>query len=129
MTDIITAGHLTPTPDWQRAESIQDRNLQNCKNEFQQEDPNTIQSMVNLGSTYYYQHKWNEAGELYLKLLPLQQKSLGKEHPDTIQSMANLGAAYWYQHRWKEAKKLYLQLLPLQKKVLGGEDSNTTVLF
>ncbi len=104
--------------DWQRAEHMQYRVLQTCKNKFQENHYETFQAMGDLASIYWNQGRWEEAEDLYLQVLTLQKRVLGEEHPDILQAMANLACTYWNQGRWKEAEELDLQVLTLQKRVL-----------
>ena len=58
------------------------------------EHPDTLTIRGNLTVTYSQQGKYEEAGELGIKVVDLLKKVLGPEHPHTLTSMHILAATY-----------------------------------
>jgi tetratricopeptide (TPR) repeat protein len=91
------------------------------------EDPNpeTLNSMTWLASTYRNQGRWKEAEELFVRVMETSSRVLGEEHPDTLTSMANLASTFWNQGRWKEAEELFVRVMETSSRVLGEEHPST----
>ncbi|KAB8270025.1 purine and uridine phosphorylase [Aspergillus minisclerotigenes] len=93
--------------------------------DFQNEQENYINFIVDIGMCLWSDGRWKEAEELQLQIVELCQQVLGPEHPDTLNSMHNLASTYRDQGRWKEAEKLEIQVVEFRKQVLGPEHPDT----
>ncbi|KAG9051923.1 hypothetical protein FS842_010821 [Serendipita sp. 407] len=62
--------------------------------------------MMDLGVTYYYLNRFDEAEQIVSSLLKRYRENLGFDHPVTKSAITNLAAIYKAQGREKEAKKL-----------------------
>ncbi|KAL2809773.1 putative kinesin light chain [Aspergillus granulosus] len=56
------------------------------------EDPDTLASVLQLGSVFANQGKYDEAEAMHRQALRGRKKVLGPEHPDTLTSVGNLGS-------------------------------------
>jgi hypothetical protein len=56
--------------------------------------PEPLICMANLASTYWNQGRWDEAEELFVRVMETSLRVLGEEYPDTLTSMASL-ASIW----------------------------------
>jgi tetratricopeptide (TPR) repeat protein len=91
------------------------------------DDPNTLNSLGLLATTFWNQGRWKEAEELEVQVKDTRKRVLGAEHPNTLTSMANLASTYRSQGRWKEAEELQAQELEICFKVLGEEHPDTLI--
>ncbi|KAH7119495.1 hypothetical protein B0J13DRAFT_589975 [Dactylonectria estremocensis] len=90
-------------------------------------------SLLSRVSSYLYSRgRWREKGrrheeaeEIFIKVLKLQQKILGEKHPDTIWSMGSLAATHYAQGRYNKAEQLYVDVLGLRQEVLGEKHPDT----
>jgi tetratricopeptide (TPR) repeat protein len=89
------------------------------------EHPDTLTSMNNLASIYYYQGKYADAEPLYKEALAGCQKALGLEHPDTLGSMNNPALLYKHQGKYADAEPVYKEGLAGCGKALGLEHPET----
>ncbi|KZL80786.1 tpr domain protein [Colletotrichum incanum] len=78
-----------------------------------------------LGRIYDDEGRWEDAEELFVRVMETRKSVLGEEHPDTLTSMANLASTYADQGRWKEAEELEVQVMETSKRVLGEEHPST----
>jgi tetratricopeptide (TPR) repeat protein len=78
-----------------------------------------------VGRVLWEEGRWNEAAELYVKVLEASRRVLGEEHPDTISAMANLAVTYRDQGRWKEAEELQVKVVEASRRVVGEEHPDT----
>ena len=99
--------------------------LEDYKQVFGKEHPDTLTSMNNLSSTYWNQGRWRDTEVLETQALESRKRILGKEHSDTLTSMSNLSSIYGDQGRWQESEALGLQVLETYKQILGGDNLNT----
>jgi len=90
-----------------------------------EEHPDTLMSVNNLASAYYYQGRDPEAERLHRETLDIRRRVLGEEHPDTLASMRNLARTCHAQGRYDEAERLYRDTLAIQRNILGGEHRDT----
>ena len=81
--------------------------------------------MNNLAFAWDRQGRYDEAEQLYVKVLEVSRRVLGEEHPDTVGSMYNLACLYKDQGRYEQAEPLYVELLDIRRRVLGEEHPDT----
>ena len=70
------------------------------------EHHDTLTSIANLASTYSNQGRWEEAEQLFVKVMETRREKLGVGHPSTLTSINNLALTYSDQDRWVEAESL-----------------------
>src|SRR5271156_734078 len=56
---------------------------------------------------------WNNAAQLFFKVMEMRKNLLGAKHPYTLASMANLASTYGNQGRWNEAGQLDVQVMQM----------------
>jgi hypothetical protein len=81
---------------WKAAEEVAKAALEATK-KLGDDHPDTIHSMGNLASIYWYQGRWKESEVFGLQVLEMRQRVFGEEHPNTLWSMAHLALTYWNQ--------------------------------
>jgi len=86
-----------------------------------------LTSIESLTSTYWYQRRWKEAGELFLQVTKIRNRVFGEDHPDTVRSMNDLVRAYSIQMRWKEAQELQIKVTDRIRMRLGEDHPSTVV--
>jgi hypothetical protein len=86
-----------------------------------EEHPDTLSAMASLAATYRKQGRWQEAEELFVKVIETRSRVLGEEHPNTLNAMANLA----YTKRDLGQSDLAIDLMTrsatISSKVLGYE--------
>ncbi|ETN44018.1 uncharacterized protein HMPREF1541_10883 [Cyphellophora europaea CBS 101466] len=81
--------------------------------------------MNNLASTFGNQGRWREAEELFMQVMEISVRVLGKEHPDTLTCMNNLAHTLKHTRSLGEAMELLNSCLKLCIKILGATHPNT----
>ena len=87
--------------------------------------PDTLATRNNLAFAYDSVGRFDEAIELYERVLADQERVLGPDHPDTLTSRNNLASAYDSVERFDEAIELYERVLADQERVLGPDHPDT----
>ncbi|GMG10971.1 unnamed protein product [Aspergillus oryzae] len=99
--------------------------LEEKKQYFGRDHPETLESMASLASTYQNQGRWSEAEALDMYIVETRKKLLGPRHNLTLTSMANLASAYEYLGRLQEAETLRVEVLEERKSNFGEEHDST----
>ncbi|KDQ50310.1 hypothetical protein JAAARDRAFT_186325 [Jaapia argillacea MUCL 33604] len=86
---------------------------------------NTIDSMSNLAQIYKMKGQWNEAAELWKRVVIVKEKLLGANHLGVATSMANLALLYSNQNLWEDEAELQMKILEFSLRVWGEDDSRT----
>ena len=76
------------------------------------EHANTLTTLNNLGSVYYYLGNINMAEDCMVKAIRGRESLFGNDHPETLVSACNLAAVYSSQRR-------YLDAIPLRRRELA----------
>ena len=71
---------------------------------------------------YYNNGDFNNAVKYALKVLDIQEKSIGKNHPDYAFTLGNLGVYYLFASKYEKALAINLEVVELRKRILGVED-------
>ena len=71
---------------------------------------------------YYNNGDFNNAIKYALKVLDIQEKSIGKNHPDYAFTLGNLGVYYLFASKYEKALAINLEVVELRKRILGVED-------
>ena len=125
LSQIWFARFLLDTGSYHLSEIINQRLSAQNERVLGLENPETLNSMANLASTFWNQGRWKEAEELEVQVMETRKRVLGLEHPSTLTSMANLASTFWNQGRWKEAEELNVQVMETSSRVLGLEHPDT----
>ena len=81
-------------------------------------------------SSFLYDYgKYKEAEQVYLRLVSLREKMLGKEHPKTATSYNNIGTTYHYLGNHPKALEYFFKDLAISEKVLGKEHPDTATSY
>jgi serine/threonine protein kinase/Tfp pilus assembly protein PilF len=89
------------------------------------EHPITLSWKENLGWTYLYQGRLNEAEQLFKKTLDGMRRVLGEEHDQTGHCMWSLGSLCYRQGQYKEAEQLLEKALEISIRQRGEEGGRT----
>ena len=87
--------------------------------------PDTLMVRNNLAFAYRSVGRFDEAIELYERVLADQERVLGPDHPDTLTVRNNLAFAYHSAGRFGEAIELFERVLADQERVLGPDHPGT----
>ena len=87
--------------------------------------PDTLMVRNNLAFAYHSVGRFDEAIELYERVLADQERVLGPDHPKTLTTCNNLAVAYHSAGRFDEAIELYERVLADQERVLGPDHPDT----
>lgn len=87
--------------------------------------PDTLTSVIDLGSVLAQQGRYEEAKAMHQRALEGYEKALGLEHPDTITSVSHLGLVLQGQGQYEEAKVMYQRALQGFERALGLEHPHT----
>jgi non-specific serine/threonine protein kinase/serine/threonine-protein kinase len=96
-----------------------------CQNQLGPEHRITLEWKENLGWTYIFQGRLDEAEQLLEESLENAHRALGGEHDQTGHLMWVLGAAHWWQGRYEEAECLLEQALEIAVGQKGEDDGHT----
>ncbi|CAH0021548.1 unnamed protein product [Clonostachys rhizophaga] len=110
---------------WKEAEETHKEAGAIYREVFGEENPNTLNSMADLASTFRSLGRLEEAEKLQIKLLELYKRILGEAHPYTLTVMNNLATTFYSLGRLEEAEKLQIKVLELYKRILGEEHPET----
>jgi tetratricopeptide (TPR) repeat protein len=122
---IRVSGYLFDWKRWREKEPVDQRAYEFRRTKLGRKHRDTIQSMVNMASTYHGQGRYEEAEKNVLETLALQREVLGERHRGTIASRASLAVIFNEQRRYEEAEKLKVEVLALQRTVLGERHPDT----
>jgi len=77
--------------------------------------------LVNLAVVAAMEHHWEEARELLLRSIELQEVALGASHPELIRTHLNLGRVYEQLKRWEQARASAERAREMTERQLGAE--------
>lgn len=89
------------------------------------EHPDTLSSIINLGSVLSGQGQYQEAEAMHRRAFEGRERLLGLEHPKTLTSVSHVGSVLSSQGRYQEAEAMYRRAFEGYKKVLGPEHPDT----
>ena len=89
--------------------------------------PDTLMVRNNLAFAYRSVGRFDEAIELYERVLADRVRVLGPDHPKTLTTCNNLAVAYHSAGRFDEAIELYERVLADQERVLGPDHPDTLI--
>jgi serine/threonine protein kinase/tetratricopeptide (TPR) repeat protein len=110
---------------YKSAETHLERARQIRRERLGDEDPDTLDSMGELGWCYLLQGRYDKAEQLLVKVLQIRRRVLGEEDKSTLTSMHFLGWVYLEQGRYDEAEPLLVKALEGRRRVLGQEHADT----
>ena len=87
--------------------------------------PDTLNTRSNLAGAYRSVGRFDEAIELFERVLAEQERVLGPDHPDTLTVRNNLADAYHSAGRFDEAIELFERVLVGCERVLGPDHPDT----
>ena len=87
--------------------------------------PDTLIARDNLAGAYEDVGRFDEAIELFERVLAEQERVLGPDHPKTLTVRNNLAGAYRSVGRFDEAIELFERVLADQERVLGPDHPDT----
>jgi WD40 repeat protein/serine/threonine protein kinase/tetratricopeptide (TPR) repeat protein len=90
-----------------------------------EEHPGTLQAMYSLASQYDRQKRYDQAEELFTKVLEIRRRVLGEEDPWTLGTMNYLAWVYIRLGMHDQAEPLFSKVLEIRRRVLGEEDPTT----
>jgi len=89
------------------------------------EHPDTIASLLNLGSTLDSEGRFSDAEKLQTETIEIQKRVLGSDNPDTLGAMNNLAFTLEHLGRYPQAEKIYRAVIDTQRRVVGPEHPAT----
>jgi len=90
--------------------------------------PDTLNTRSNLAGAYRSVGRFDEAIELFERVLAEQERVLGPDHPDTLTVRNNLADAYHSAGRFDEAIELFERVLVGCERVLGPDHPDTLIV-
>ena len=88
-------------------------------------NPDTMDTLNNVGIDEYYLGHYDEAQKAFAEVLRLRREEFGNENRETLGAMANLSATYEVQGHYPEAERLQRELLATRTRILGPEHNDT----
>lgn len=92
---------------------------------LENEHPNSLTAINNLGLLYESQQRYDDAESLYQNVLEARTRLLGRKHRDTLKSLNNLAILYRKTKRYDEAEPLFKEVLEANIEILGHDDVYT----
>jgi eukaryotic-like serine/threonine-protein kinase len=89
------------------------------------EDPNTLQSVTQLGYVLFKEGRYAEAEKLERQALASERRILGSEDPQTAQTSSRLAAVLATQGHNDEVEKLRREALEIDTRKLGPDNPET----
>jgi tetratricopeptide (TPR) repeat protein len=74
-----------------------------------------------LGNLYYILGRYPEAESLFLRVVSIREKALGRDHPETAKAWYCLAELYLSEKRYGRARQLATQAIPVLQRALGRE--------
>jgi tetratricopeptide (TPR) repeat protein len=74
------------------------------------------QTLENLGTLYFDQRKYDEAGALFKQAVTVEEQSLGPEHPNVARALGKVGRADFARGYYAEAESPYKRALGILEK-------------
>ncbi|KAL2816120.1 hypothetical protein BJX63DRAFT_430412 [Aspergillus granulosus] len=109
----------------QEAEKLDLQLVEDKKEEFGPEHPETLESIAGLAATYYDQARWAEAETLDSFIVNTRKRVLGPRDRLTLTSMSNLATTIESLGRMEEAETLRQEVLDVSKSEFGEDDEQT----
>ena len=88
-------------------------------------DPSTLESMVNLSMQYTEMSQFEKALPLATEAFEGMRRTAGPEHPHTLVAMHGLASLYAAMHDYEKAKPLHDECLAARRRTLGKSSSET----
>jgi tetratricopeptide (TPR) repeat protein len=76
-------------------------------------------ALYNLAMVFAKQGKYDEAEDLFKRVLSIREKALGASHPDVAATLNNIAAVNASQGKYDEAEGLYQRALAIREQALG----------
>ena len=92
---------------------------------FEADHPNTVTSLINLGTLYDTEARYNDAEPLFAEALARNEKVFGEDHPNTLNSLQSLADVYNSQGRYSDAEPLFIEALARRERALGEDHPYT----
>ncbi|MFH8453898.1 tetratricopeptide repeat protein [Streptomyces fungicidicus] len=89
------------------------------------EHPDALPSRNNLAVALAGLARYQEAADLFRRVLTDRERTLGPDHPDTLTSLNNLAAALVGLGRYQEAIGLHRRALADRERTLGPDHPHT----
>jgi len=108
-----------------QALSEMERALELRRRELGDDDPDTLESIGNMGRLLVRVGRREEAEGYYREALDGRRRVLGDDHPDTLRSINNMGYALQRLGRFEEAEVYFREAMEGRRRVLGHDDRET----
>lgn len=111
--------------DYAAAEPILVRVLERRTEVFGPEHTETLASLGDLASLYWYQRRFDEVEALDRRNLEICRRVLGPEHPDTLRALNGLATTLYSGGHYDQAAELFAEALPGSERLLGADHPET----
>ena len=108
-----------------RAEKLLRDVLEQQRQAFGSEDPDTLSSLNNLQGLYYLSKRYADALPVATEVFERRRRSLASDHPDLFTAQHNLAAILFQLRREEEAEALVGGALEGRRRVIGRRHSGT----
>ena len=89
-----------------------------------------LDGLLNDYARFLYKYgKYKEAEQVYLRLVSLREKMLGKVHLDTARSYNDIGEVYYYHGIYHKAIEYLQKALDIREKAQGMEHPDTAMSY
>ena len=117
--------YLRRQGDYPAAQNSIEQALNLRRHLFDDEHPDTAQSLDYLGELAQEQANYPQAHQYHQTALHIRQTSLGDNHPDTTLSLNNMGSLLQDQGAYEETQPYYQQALTIRQQILGHNHPHT----
>ncbi len=107
---------------FQSARELQEKVVEERTTLLGPDDPDTLQAMTSLGSSYWNIGLMDKAAEIQRSVMEARINTLGPNHPDTLKSIDKLADTYWLCGRMVEAQELGITAMAGMNEVFGPSD-------
>lgn len=119
------AGQLRDQGEWDKAEALQSRHLQKCRDVLGEQHPYTARVCNMIANTLKDDRRYVEAQPLFHRALDLNLATLGEAHLETARCYTDLGSNLDGMGRFEEADPLLQKALDILRQIVGETHSHT----
>ncbi len=107
--------------DSSNSKKIPQSNLNLDEDIYNSTDPAVANTLANLALLNEAQGKYNEAENIWKRVLYIQEKAYSKEHPEFAQTLNSIASLYIRIGKYNDAETYLLQALTIFEKAYGSE--------
>jgi tetratricopeptide (TPR) repeat protein len=114
------SGELAQQGEFEKAGRLAHQALEAARETYPEDSPGLIGPLNDVAALFTALGRYAAAESLYVELLHMDERRLGREHIIVARDLNNLGATYRAQGRYKQAEPLFQRSVEICEKALGS---------